>query len=411
MTRLGWRRALIAIALGGLVLRVIYAYVIVRSKSLNGDALEFQLQANLLADGHGYIQPFTWQFTHIARQTADKPPVYPSLEALISLFGGRSWGWHDLVDILAGTATIVVTGLLGRRVGGERLGLIAAGLAAVYPLLIAADGSLRSESVFALLVTLALLQALRLRETPSVRNAAFLGVIIALATLTRSEALLLVVLLPFGLAGLRRGLVTAGACALVLLPWFVRCWIAFDQPVLLSTNVGGLLAGANCAQTYSGGLIGQWTFNCIPPPKSTNEAQASNELRDIGLRYARDHASRLPVVIAARIGRSFELYQPAQQWTMEAVFEGRNVTVEKLGVFVYYVTALLAIAGTVLLRRRHGPWLVLLAPLVLVLFVSITGYGFTRFRVGAEPALIVLAAVAVEALVVRLSRPRERVAA
>ena len=96
---------------------------------------------------------------------------------------------------------------------------------------------------------------------------------------------------------------------------------------------------------------------------------------------------------------------------MEAVFEGRNVTVEKLGVFVYYVTALLAIAGTVLLRRRHGPWLVLLAPLVLVLFVSITGYGFTRFRVGAEPALIVLAAVAVEALVVRLSRQRERVAA
>ena len=311
MTRLGWRRALIAIALGGLVLRVIYAYVIVRSKSLNGDALEFQLQANLLADGHGYIQPFTWQLAHIARPTADKPPVYASLEALISLFGGRSWGWHDLVDILAGTATIVVTGLLGRRVGGERLGLIAAGLAAVYPLLIATDGSLRSESVFALLVTLALLQALRLRETPSVKNAAVLGVIIALATLTRSEALLLVVLLPFGLAGLRRGLVTAGACALVLLPWFVRCWIAFDQPVLLSTNVGGLLAGANCAQTYSGGLIGQWTFSCIPPPKSTNEAQASNELRDIGLRYARQHASRLPVVIAARIGRSFELYQPA----------------------------------------------------------------------------------------------------
>ena len=170
MTRLGWRRALIAIALGGLVLRVIYAYVIVRSKSLNGDALEFQLQANLLADGHGYIQPFTWQLAHIARPTADKPPVYPSLEALISLFGGRSWGWHDLVDILAGTATIVVTGLLGRRVGGERLGLIAAGLAAVYPLLIAADGSLRSESVFALLVTLALLQALRLRETPSVEE-------------------------------------------------------------------------------------------------------------------------------------------------------------------------------------------------------------------------------------------------
>ena len=198
MSRLGWRRALIGIALGGLALRVIYAYAIVKSKPLIGDALEFHLQANLLADGHGYIQPFTWALGHVARPTADKPPVYPSLEAFLSLFGGRSWQWHDLVGIAAGTATIVVTGLLGRRVGGERLGLIAAGVTAVYPLLIAADGSLRSESVFALLVTLALLQTLRLRETPSVRGAALLGAIIALATLTRSEALLLVVLLPVG---------------------------------------------------------------------------------------------------------------------------------------------------------------------------------------------------------------------
>ena len=157
MSRLGWRRALIGIALGGLALRVIYAYAIVKSKPLIGDALEFHLQANLLADGHGYIQPFTWALGHVARPTADKPPVYPSLEAFLSLFGGRSWQWHDLVGIAAGTATIVVTGLLGRRVGGERLGLIAAGVTAVYPLLIAADGSLRSESVFALLVTLALL--------------------------------------------------------------------------------------------------------------------------------------------------------------------------------------------------------------------------------------------------------------
>ncbi len=107
MTRLGFRRALIGIALGGFVLRAIYAYVVVKSKPLIGDALEFHLQANLLADGHGYIQPVTWQLAHIARPTADKPPLYPFLEAIVSLFGGRSWRFHDLVDVLAGSATIV----------------------------------------------------------------------------------------------------------------------------------------------------------------------------------------------------------------------------------------------------------------------------------------------------------------
>lgn len=408
-----FRRALAAIALGGLVLRLIYAYAIVKGKPLLGDALEFQQQANLLASGHGLIEPQVWFSQHLARASADKPPVYPLLETGISLLGGRTWAWHDIVDLVAGTATIWVTGLLGCRVGGggprgRRLGLIAAGITAVYPLLIAADGSLRSESVFALFVTLSLLCALRLREEPSVRRAIELGFVIALAALTRSEGLLLIVLLPFGLAGWRRGLTSVATCVVVLSPWLVHTWATFGQPVLISTNVGGLLAGANCAPTYHGPLLGQWDLACLPPAVSgagggteTNEAVESDHLRDVGLRYARDHAGRLPVVIAARIGRSFELFLPRQQWAMEAFFEGRNEKVEQAGVLVYYVVALLAIAGTVLLWRRRGPWRILLSPLVLVVFVSITGYGFTRFRVGAEPALIVLAAVALDHLAER----------
>jgi hypothetical protein len=410
---MSFRRGLAVIALGGLVLRLIYAYAIVKSKPLLGDALEFQQQANLLASGHGLIEPQLWLTQHIVRASADKPPVYTLLETVISLFGGRTWAWHDIVDLGAGTGTVWVTGLLGHRVGGggvraARLGLIAAGITAAYPLLIAADGSLRSESVFALFVTLSLLCALRLRDDPSVRRAITLGFVIALAALTRSEGLLLLVLLPFGLAGWRRGLTSVVACVLVLVPWLLHCWVTFGQPVLISTNVGGLLAGANCPQTYHGPLLGQWDLGCLPPPEvgvgggtETNEAAESDHLRDVGLSYARHHAGRLPVVIAARIGRSFELFLPQQQWAMEAFFEGRNEKVEEAGVLVYYVVGLLAVAGTVLLWRRRGPWRILLSPLVLVVFVSVTGYGFTRFRVGAEPALIVLAAVALDGLAQR----------
>jgi 4-amino-4-deoxy-L-arabinose transferase-like glycosyltransferase len=401
MTAGRFRGALMGIALAGLALRLVYAYVIVKSRPLLGDALEFQQQANLLASGHGLIAPELWYAQHIARPSADKPPVYPFLEAAISLLGGRTWAWHDIVDLVAGTATVCVTGLVGRRVGGARTGLIAAAVASACPLLIAADGSLRSESVFALLVTLSLLAALRLREAPSAVRAAALGAVIALAALTRAEALLLVVLLPFGLAGFRRGLLSVAVCAAVLSPWLARCWIVFGQPVLVSTNVGGLLAGANCPETYAGPLLGQWDLSCLPPAQYANEARESDHLRDVGLRYARRHSDRLPVVIAARIGRSFELFRPAQEWGFESFFEGRSVTVEEVGVFVYYAVALLGVAGTVLIVRRRGPWGILLAPLILVVFVSVTGYGFTRFRVGAEPALILLASVALEAVLAR----------
>jgi hypothetical protein len=188
---------------------------------------------------------------------------------------------------------------------------------------------------------------------------------------------------------------------LVLTPWLARCWIALDQPVVISTNVGGLLAGANCDTTYAGQLLGEWDYRCLPAERPGNEAVASTRLRDQGLRYARDHADRLPVVIAARLGRSFELYRPRQQAREEAFFEGRDLRVEQAGVAMYYVLALLAVAGAVLLARRRGPWWVLAAPVGMVVFVTVISYGLTRFRVGAEPAIVVLAAVALDGLVAR----------
>jgi hypothetical protein len=394
-------RGLALIAAAGLAVRLVYALAIVKSKPLLGDGLEFHLQANLLADGKGYIQPFLYQAEGIARASADKPPLYPFLEAGVSLLGGRTWAWHQLVGCLAGTGTVAVLGLVGRRAAGPRAGLIAAGLAAGYPLLVAADGSLRSESVYALCIALVLLAALRYRDAPSARGAALLGVAVAAAALTRGEALALLVLLALPLCGWRRAGVAALACVVVLAPWLARCWIVFDRPVLISTNVGGLLAGANCDTTYHGALVGQWDFGCIPPPIHANEALEAERLRDRGLRYAREHAGRVPVVEAARLGRSFELYRPREQARQEAFFEGRNLRVEQLGVACYYALALLAAYGVVVLRRRDGPWAVLLAPFALVILVTLISYGFTRLRVAAEPALVVLAAVALDAFAAR----------
>ena len=91
-------------------------------------------------------------------------------------------------------------GLLGRRVGGPAVGLLGAALAALYPLLIVADGALLSETLFGPIVAFTLLAAWRLGEEPTVRWAALVGLGIGLAALTRSEALLLLPLLALPLA-------------------------------------------------------------------------------------------------------------------------------------------------------------------------------------------------------------------
>jgi 4-amino-4-deoxy-L-arabinose transferase-like glycosyltransferase len=396
--------ALGAIAAVALALRLVYALLVVRDAPLLGDALEFHLQANALADGHGYVQPFLLRDTGVARPTADKPPVYPFLEALVSLLGGRGWAAHQLVGVFAGTGTVVACGALGRRAWDAGAGLLAAAIAAVYPVLVATDGSLRSESVYVLAIALVLLAALRLREDTSGRRAAVAGVAIAVAALVRSEAVLLLVLLVLPLAGPRRSAVAALACLVVLTPWLVRCWVALDHPVAISTNVGGLLAGANCDRTYAGALLGQWDLRCLPPPRNVNEAEESARLRRVGLDYATAHAGRLPVVLAARLGRSFELFRPRQNAQMESFYEGRDLRVSEAGTAAYYVIAVLAVAGAIVLRRRRGPWAVLLAPVLLVAITTVVSYGFTRFRAAAEPGLVVLAAVALRAAWARRQR-------
>ena len=354
----------------------------------------------------------------------------------MSLLGGRTWAWHQLVGCLAGTGTVAVVGLVGRRAAGPRAGLIAAGLAAGYPLLVAADGSLRSESVYALCIALVLLAALRYRDAPSAPGAALLGVAVAAAALTRGEALALLVLLALPLCGWRRAGVAALACVVVLAPWLARCWIVFDRPVVISTNVGGLLAGANCDTTYHGALIGQWDFGCIPPPVHANEALEAERLRDRGLSYARDHAGRVPVVEAARLGRSFELYRPARAGAPGGVLRGAQPARRAGGRRVLLraraacrlrrgraAPARRAVGGAAgpgrardprdpHLLRLHAPR-VAAEPAIVVLAAvaldalaarrwgaAVISYGFTRLRVAAEPAVVVRA-VALDALAAR----------
>ncbi len=179
----------------GVLLRVLYTVLVAPwpPKGLD-DQVYYHLEPILLAHGRGFIEPV---FAKIGRSvpTAEHAPFYSIVLAVLAKLGGTG----DVVQRLAGTVfgagTIVAIGLLGRRLAGERAGILAAGIASAYPILITADGALMSESLYGLLIALSLLVAYRLLARPSLRWGIALGVLVGLATLTRGEAWLLLLLL------------------------------------------------------------------------------------------------------------------------------------------------------------------------------------------------------------------------
>ena len=100
-----------------------------------------------------------------------------SRSSIVSWFGGQSYMAHKLASCVIGAGTVLVIGLIGRRLGGPRAGLIAAVIAAAYPNLWLVDGLVLSEDMFALMIGLTILAAYRFRDRPGdpVRTAARWG--------------------------------------------------------------------------------------------------------------------------------------------------------------------------------------------------------------------------------------------
>src|SRR3954470_20327229 len=226
----GFELRLAAVAAGELAIRIAAA-IFTNDHLVQGDAMTFHQVAQHLADGQGFHQAFA------AAPTAEHPPGWEVVLAAADKLGVNGYLGHRLLGALIGTVTVVLIGLLGRAVAGARAGLLAAGIAAVYPLLWGADVSLMSETLYGMLVVGALLAALWFRARPDGRRGALLGALIALAALTRGEALLLGVLLVLPLAWRARawrGFAAAlVAFAVVLAPWTIRNLATFEKPVLI----------------------------------------------------------------------------------------------------------------------------------------------------------------------------------
>ena len=191
-------------------------------------------------------------------------------------------------------------------------------------------------------------------------------------------------------------------------PWLVANLTRFDEPVLFSTNDGLTLCGANMDRTYYGSGTGLWALDCAtyPVPKG-DRSVTSNALRKDGLRYIRDHLDRVPVVVAARVGRVWSIYAPGQMADYNRN-EGRPVWASWLAFASFWVLVPFAVRAACCCAGGKVPITPLVAQFVIVTITAAAIYGLVRFRVPAEVSLVVLAAVAFDHVWSRRSAPRRR---
>jgi len=433
--------ALLAIALAGLALR---AYWILEVRPECGPVAEegeagclaivagandpryLHEEANLLADGHFFVDPFTFNATGEERPSAHKMPLFPVYLGVVSLLGGQGVETHRLAAAALGAATVVVLGLVGRLLLGPRAGLIAAAIAALYPNLWINDFLLQVESLAALLIALTILLAYRYWQDPSRRRVALLGLVIALAALTRAESLLLygVVALPLVWGSVRPWrqrlvhLALCGASAVVLLgPWVAWNLVRFEEPVTLSTAPGPVLSTASCDATYYGPLLGFYA-DCfriedlaadeglsVPEAQRLLRRDDESERAAVAGEQARayivEHLDRLPFVMVARVARMWDLYAPGQNLRLNWQIEARGQRTSEAALAAYYLLLPLGVAGVVVLKRRGLPISPLVGMAVMITATAAWTFGTTRYRVPGDVALVVAATVSIETLLRR----------
>ena len=414
----------------GVLARILFILGWTIGAPLRGDPLFFQQAALRIAHGHGYVNSFLEKGSLVP--TAVHPPVFPVVLAALDLLGIQSADAHRIALAILSAGGVLAMGMLGRRLAGPTVGLVAAGIAALDPLWIQQSGFLMSESIYLIIIPTMLVFALRCIDRPNRWDFAVLGVLIGLATLTRSEAVDFVVLLgvPVVLLSVRPwrerlvfGLVLVAGVALLLGPWLARDDVKMGA-LILSTNGGDTLSGSYCPPTYSpknptyGGFDDDCQFGLAavivtykrPPNHARNwtERTLSGELSSLAKNYALSHLSDLPGVVLAREGRAWGVYAPGAQLVFDINEDGNGAPGPKrAGQAMNWVLLPLAVLGGVQLARRSRRRLLLVAvPLVVVAINAAVFYGSTRIRTAAEPSIAVLAAVGIVFLLTCLRRAR-----
>ena len=408
------RSALLAVVLAAVALRVAWCVMAAMEPAGFHDPGFYRLLAVQLADFDGYILE--------ERPTAYYPVGYPAVLGAVFWLGGLVGLESDsaltamttVLNLVTGSAAVVLAFVLGRRVAGAWAGIAAAAVVGAMPNLVFHTAVPLSETVFNAIALgfVAVVAAAPWTTTgPGRRRLVVAGVLLGAAALVRPVVLPVVPLLVLvwwsARLPLRRALrdlaVLGLAAVAVIAPWTIRNAVRMDAFVPISTNTGDNL----CMSRQPGATGGfRLVDHCFAGPdleglvRPEYEVKRDAQGRRLALEFVREHPGREVRLWLDRLGATFRHDHDGLD-AAEGYGDGPFLTERDRDVYrrladgAWYVLGPLSLVAAVAVvavgRLRRDPRLVLLAVTSVGLLVPVVVFfGDARFKMPAVPFLALL---------------------
>jgi 4-amino-4-deoxy-L-arabinose transferase-like glycosyltransferase len=350
-----------------------------------------------------------------------RPPLYPAILALVySVTGEHNFTAVRLLQALLGTATAYVVFGLARRAYDERTGIVAAGIFAFYPSLVATTGLVLTETLFTLLLCVACWLMAQFLTTGRAGMLAGFGIVLALGALTRSvlwlfPAPLVVFLLVCDPARswqrkLTHLAIALGAFALVIAPWAVRNTRLQQTFTAVDVMGGRNFMMGNYAHTPFDrpwdaiSMAGDEAWDAVLRRETSVPANVTQgQLDKLALKYALNYVRQHPFQTLQRDGAKFFHFWQLERELIAGLNQGfwgggNQLAVLLAAVLIlasYTVVTLAAVGGAMLQPPRA--WrlhLFLLLVIAYICGIHTLVFAHSRYHLPLMPLLFVYAGAA-----------------
>jgi 4-amino-4-deoxy-L-arabinose transferase-like glycosyltransferase len=375
-----------------------------------------------------YTQPLTVEYGAVARNlatgrgfigggwlgpegpTALNTPIYPLFLAMwLSTGLSMPYLWVQISQALLSALIIYFTAEIARLRSSRLVGIVTAFGLVFYPPLIYFCKQI-SPAIFCTFFTVLTIYAvMMLSPKPTMKRGLIMGVVSGFALLTEPILLVgipgmtLVVLSQTSKASRKRLLsmilLSGLICSLILAPWIVRNYRVFDKVIPLKTSFGlNLWMGNNPNAT---GYL--YTTDGIPMQDTLStkmkthlsefdEATRYNILRNMALEWIFKHPKEFLGLTIKRIGYLWWI-SPTYRITTANITESQIFYIMRG--FIQGLTLLLGGLGSIVALRHNKPLLLHVCWWILAFTApyAVSVAGNTRYRLPAEPLIVILIAV------------------